>query len=101
MKKNKIIDLYDDEDLLLCEDYAIDIYAGKILTEFATVQRNNRFNMCVAVNPASFKTLLMFLSNGQCGSSLAKAAIRKFIKSTIRRAFCLSIFRRDFNARSE
>lgn len=51
MKKNKIIDLYDDEDLLLCEDYAIDIYAGEILTEFATVQRDNRFNMCVAVNP--------------------------------------------------
>lgn len=51
MKRDKIIELYDDEDLLLCEEYAIDIYAGEILTEFATVQRDNRFNMCVAVNP--------------------------------------------------
>ncbi len=40
MKKDKIFDLYDDEDLLLCEEFAIDIYAGEILTEFATVQRD-------------------------------------------------------------
>ena len=51
MNKDEIFDLYDDEDLLLCEEYAIDIYAGEILTEFATVQRDSRFNMCVAVNP--------------------------------------------------
>lgn len=44
-------DLYDDEDLELCEEYAIDIRAGEILTEFATVYRERNFNMCIAVNP--------------------------------------------------
>lgn len=43
--------LYDDEDLELCEDYAIDIKAGEILTEFATIYRERNFNMCIAVNP--------------------------------------------------
>ncbi len=52
-----IENLYDDEDLLLCEEYAIDTYAGELLTEFATVQRDRKYNMCVAVNPDSKRNL--------------------------------------------
>lgn len=60
MKKNNNIfdtDLYDEEDLLLCEEYSVDISAGEILTEFATVQRDNKFNMCLAVNPDNKRNL--------------------------------------------
>ena len=44
-------DLYDDEDLELCEEYAVAIEAGEILTEFVTIYRERNFNMCIAVNP--------------------------------------------------
>lgn len=45
------INLYDNYDLQLCEDFSIDIEAGEILTEFATVGRFQKYNMSVAVNP--------------------------------------------------
>lgn len=45
------INLYDDYNLQLCEDFSIDIEAGKILTKFATVGRFQKYNMSVAVNP--------------------------------------------------
>lgn len=51
------IDLYDEEDLELCEAYAIDITAGEILTEFSTVCRNAQFGMCIAVNPDQKRNL--------------------------------------------
>lgn len=49
--------LYDNEDLLLCDEYDIDIEAGEILTEFATVARASDLNICVAVNPDSKRNL--------------------------------------------
>lgn len=45
------INLYDNYDLQLCEDFSIDIEAGEILTEFVTVGRFKKENMSVAVNP--------------------------------------------------
>ncbi|MCM1507803.1 MAG: hypothetical protein NC177_11815 [Ruminococcus flavefaciens] len=49
--------LYDDYDLQLCEDLSIDIEAGEILTEFATVGRFQKYNMSVAVNPDNNRNL--------------------------------------------
>lgn len=51
-------DLYDDEDLELCEEYAVAIEAGEILTGFATVYRERNFNMCIAVNPDRKRNLI-------------------------------------------
>ncbi|MDE5621122.1 MAG: hypothetical protein K2I80_11520 [Ruminococcus sp.] len=45
------VDLYDDHDLKLCEEFAVDTEAGEILTEFATVRRFPKYNMSVAINP--------------------------------------------------
>ena len=50
-------DLYDDYDSQLCEDYSVDIDAGEILTEFATVKRDRNLNICVAVNPDRHRNL--------------------------------------------
>lgn len=44
-------DLYDNYDLQLCEDFAVDIEADEILTGFVTVGRFKEENMSVAVNP--------------------------------------------------
>jgi len=49
--------LYDDEDLRLCDAYSIDIEAGEVLTEFATVARASDLNISVAVNPDSKRNL--------------------------------------------
>lgn len=49
--------LYDDEDLLLCDEYSIDIEAGEVLTEFATVARASDLNICAAVNPDNKRNL--------------------------------------------
>lgn len=51
------VDLYDDYDLELCEEFAIDTEAGEILTEFATVGRFPKYNMSVAVNPDKNRNL--------------------------------------------
>ncbi len=44
-------DLYDDHDLILCDELAVDIEAGEMLDEYSTVARVRDLNICLAVNP--------------------------------------------------
>ncbi|MDE6035609.1 MAG: hypothetical protein K2G36_06830 [Ruminococcus sp.] len=50
-------DLYDDYDLELCEAFDVNIEEGEILTEFATVERNDNLNISLAVNPDQNRNL--------------------------------------------
>ena len=44
-------DLYTEEEMILCDELAIDIESGEFFHEFATVARDSNLNMSVAVNP--------------------------------------------------
>ena len=43
--------LYTKEEMILCDELAIDTESGEFLHEFATVARDSNLNMSVAVNP--------------------------------------------------
>lgn len=47
----RILSLYDAEDLELCEAYGVDACLGENLPEFQTVYRAEPENFCFAVNP--------------------------------------------------
>lgn len=47
----RILSLYDAEDLKLCEAYAVDAHLGENLPEFATVYRAEPEHFCFVINP--------------------------------------------------
>ena len=47
----RILSLYDAEDLELCEAYAVDAHLGENLPEFATVYRAEPEHFCFVINP--------------------------------------------------
>lgn len=47
----RILSLYDAEDLELCEAYAVDAHLGENLPEFTTVYRAEPEHFCFVINP--------------------------------------------------
>ena len=47
----RILSLYDAEDLELCEAYAVDAHLGENLPEFTTVYRTEPEHFCFVINP--------------------------------------------------
>lgn len=80
--KHTHLDLYDDEDFLLCNDLDIHYENGEILPCFRTTY-SKEFNMCLAVCP-SFKNLnkqeyflLYSDTNPQNAEKMARIKFRK------------------------
>ena len=47
----RILSLYDAEDLELCEAYAVDAHLGENFPEFTTVYRAEPEHFCFVINP--------------------------------------------------
>lgn len=72
-------DLYDDHELKLCEEFAVDIEAGEILDEYSTVARVPDLNICLAVNPDHCEDLpgmKYFKVYNNCNAALADRIAR-------------------------